>query len=139
MEESRKEFLTASSLPKTGSTFIDAILEQFNERAHEEDVSFQVQVFDPPQYLFGNHLVPQIKLEELIGDLLTNALRAICRKPIRFEESIEVDMGIADNGFYEIDIYDTGEPFPEFVLENFGRRGLTTGGTGEGLANMLEI
>lgn len=139
MEESRKEFLTASSLPKTGSTFIDAILEEFNERAHEEDVSFQVQVFDPPQYLFGNHLVPQIKLEELIGDLLTNALRAICRKPIRFEESIEVDMGISDNGFYEIDIYDTGEPFPEFVLENFGRRGLTTGGTGEGLANMLKI
>lgn len=71
--------------------------------------------------------------------MLTNAFRAIERKQERKEESIEIIFGLSDSGFYEIDVYDSGEPFPKFVLEHFGRRGLTTGGTGEGIANMLEI
>ncbi len=139
MEESRKEFLQAGFLAKTGVVFVDALLETYCERAHEEGVSFDVRVFDSPLQLLRMHLIPQMKLEELLGDLLANALHAIERKPIRFDEAIEVDMGVTDDGFYEIDIYDTGEPFPLFILEDFGKRGLTTGGTGEGLANMLEI
>ncbi len=139
MEESRKEFLQASFLAKTGVVFVDALLEAYYDRAHGEDISFDVRVFDSPLQLLRMHLIPQMKLEELLGDLLANALHAIERKPIRFDEAIEVDMGVTDDGAYEIDIYDTGEPFPQFILEDFGKRGLTTGGTGEGLANMLEI
>lgn len=139
MEESRREFLQASTLAKTGVIFVDALLEQYYERAHKEDISFDVRVFDSPQHLFRRHLIPQLKLEELLGDLLTNAFRAILRKKIRFDEAVEINMGITDDGYYEIDVYDTGEPFPAFILENFGERGLTTGGTGEGIANMLEI
>lgn len=48
-------------------------------------------------------------------------------------------MGISqESGFYEIDCYDSGVPFDESILKEFGKRGLTTGGTGEGLANMMD-
>ena len=76
---------------------------------------------------------------ELLGDVLTNAMRAIERKEQREEDIIELDMGVSqESGFYEIDVYDSGVPFEKRILREFGRRGLTTGGTGEGLANMLD-
>ena len=42
------------------------------------------------------------------------------------------------DGFYELSIYDNGEPFPEYVLEHLGERGVTTGGTGHGLSDVFE-
>lgn len=139
IEESRLEFLEADLLPKTGLVFLDALLQRYHAHAKTEHIQFSACVFDSPGYLLEQKLITQLKLEELIGDLLTNAFRAIERKKIRKEESIEIIFGLSDSGFYEIDVYDSGEPFPKFVLEHFGRRGLTTGGTGEGIANMLEI
>lgn len=39
----------------------------------------------------------------------------------------------------QIDIYDDGVPFPLFILDEFGKRGNTEGGTGNGLTDMLEL
>lgn len=139
LEESRLEFLEVNLLPKTEMVFLDALLERYHERAKKERIQFGAQVLASPKYLLEHKLITQLKLEELLGDLLTNAFRAVKRKEEKLEESVEIIFGISDSGFYEIDVYDSGEPFPEFVLERFGKRGLTTGGTGDGIPNMLKI
>lgn len=139
MEESRKEFLRASAVVETGMVLLDAMLQDFQRRMEQENILFQVQVYTSPLELIRKGKISQSKLMELLGDSLANAIHAIIRKNNRGEETIELHMGISqESGFYEIDIYDSGIPFPENILREFGRRGLTTGGTGEGLANMLE-
>ena len=37
----------------------------------------------------------------------------------------------------ELCVYDSGVPFPDFILERFGERGNTTTGTGNGLADTV--
>ena len=39
----------------------------------------------------------------------------------------------------ELDIFDNGDEIPFSILEKFGERGLTTGGTGNGLADIAEM
>ena len=39
----------------------------------------------------------------------------------------------------QIDIYDDGVAFPLFILDEFGKRGNTEGGTGNGITDMLEL
>ncbi len=139
IEESRREFLSAAPKIKTGLVLLDAMLEDYQERMKQRNILFQVKVHTSPAKLIRKKEISQLKLMELLGDVLTNAMRAIERKEQKEEETVELDMGISpESGFYEIDIYDSGVPFEERILREFGHRGLTTGGTGEGLANMLD-
>ena len=139
-EQSRREFLHAMAPDKTGMLFLDELLSDFHRKMELENILFSVHVYNSPAVLIQKGRISQGKLLELIGDMLANAMHAITRKVHREEEAVELFMGFSkESGRYEIDIYDSGEPFPDKILSQFGRRGLTTGGTGEGLANMLEI
>ncbi len=139
IEESRQEFLSALPEIKTGLILLDALLQDYQERMKQKDILFQVRIYTSPSRLIQEEQISQLKLMELLGDVLTNAMRAIERKEQREEDIIELDMGVSqESGFYEIDVYDSGVPFEKRILREFGRRGLTTGGTGEGLANMLD-
>ena len=46
--------------------------------------------------------------------------------------------GYNPDGFYELSVYDNGNLFPEYILNRLGERGVTTGGTGHGLADVFE-
>ena len=139
MKESRTEFLHAAPVIKTGVLLLDALLLDFQKRMEREDILFQVGIYTSPAQLIREGKISQSKLMELLGDLLANSMHSILRKEIREEETIELNMGISqESGFYEIDCYDSGVPFDESILKEFGKRGLTTGGTGEGLANMMD-
>lgn len=119
--------------------FLDELLSDFHRKMERENILFSVHVYDSPAVLIRKGWISQGKLLELIGDALANAMHAITRKPHREDEIVELFMGFSkESGRYELDVYDSGEPFPDKILSQFGRRGLTTGGTGEGLANMLE-
>lgn len=140
MKEGRREFLCALTPVKTGIMLLDGLLDDFHSRMAAENILFRVNVYDSPAILLKENQIPQNKLLELIGDVLANAINAIKRKetPLEDGETVELSMGVSEYDYYEIEVYDSGEPFPEEILREFGRRGLTTGGTGQGIANMLE-
>ena len=72
--------------------------------------------------------IAQLMVHNVVGDLLRNAIRAITRDG-RTDGKILVIVG-KKNETVEIDIFDNGANLPLEVLERFGTRGVTTGGTG---------
>ena len=81
--------------------------------------------------------IAQLMVHNVVGDLLRNAIRAITRDG-RTDGKILVIVG-KKNETVEIDIFDNGANLPLEVLERFGTRGVTTGGTGNGLADLVEM
>lgn len=75
-------------------------------------------------------------LLQIVGDLYRNANKVVRRN--RSEGRILICFGYNTDGFYELSIYDNGDPFPEYVLEHLGKRGVTTGGRGHGISDIFE-
>ena len=71
-----------------------------------------------------------------MGDLYRNANKVVRRN--KGEGRILICFGYNMDGFYELSIYDNGDPFPEYVLEHLGKRGVTTGGRGHGISDIFE-
>lgn len=76
------------------------------------------------------------EITRLVGDLLRNAIRAV--EPCR--NRMILLMIVRDEAKHVlIRVYDSGIPFRSEILEHFGERGNTTWGTGNGLADMMEL
>ena len=73
---------------------------------------------------------------QIMGDLYRNANKVVRRN--KGEGRILICFGYNMDGFYELSIYDNGDPFPEYVLDHLGKRGVTTGGTGHGISDIFE-
>jgi len=136
-EEEKRRYAANKVLPTTGIMFIDGQMDVFLQNAREDGVDFEMIVATRLSCLTDKGTVPQLGLQRLLGDILRNALRAI-KKSDNPMPSIFLSMGLAGNDTYEIDFYDTGAEFAPEVLARLGERGITTGGTGNGLADTLE-
>lgn len=132
--QDREERKKAPNLNQTGLPLLDGQLEQEWREADAAGVSFECVVISPVGELAER--VELFHLMQLVGDLFRNALRAIQRSGGE-NGRILLFLGKRREG-YEIKMRDTGAPFPKEVLERLGERGLTTGGTGHGMADMLE-
>lgn len=76
------------------------------------------------------------EITRLIGDLLRNAIHAV--EPCL--NRMILLMIVRDEAKHVlIRVYDSGIPFRSEVLEHLGERGNTTWGTGNGLADMMEL
>jgi sensor histidine kinase regulating citrate/malate metabolism len=71
----------------------------------------------------------------MLGDLIRNAIHAV---ESVYDKMILVMVARDEEKHLLLQIFDSGIPFPEEVLEHFGERGQTTWGTGNGLADMME-
>ena len=121
----------------TGLLLLDGQLQMKRQEAAGEGIAFDCVVTSPAAVLVKEGVLDQFRLQQVIGDLLRNALRAI-RAGGGEDRRMLLVLGETREG-YQIKLCDTGLPFPEEVLRNFGRRGLTTGGSGHGLADLCEI
>ena len=85
--------------------------------------------------------IDQWKLQRAVGDMVRNAFRVEESedKKCRVNKHILLIIGCRFEDVLEISVLDNGKPFPLHVIETFGKRGVTTGGTGNGLADLVEF
>lgn len=133
-----KEWQKNYPVPETGIILLDGLLRQFLKRAEKDQILFQIVLREPPSLLISELGIGLDSLLRSIGDLLLNAFEAVNRKGVEENRLILLCMGKTVSGIYEIDLLDSGVPFTDRVWENLGLRGNTTGGTGNGMADLVE-
>lgn len=126
------------SIPETGCSSVDSILNYMKQKAHEMNIIFET-AFSCDMKALVNENISENDLNTLLADLLENALIATKYGNHR-HVLLSVDR-IED--FYTISIFDSGVPFPKEVLVSLGLKNYTThkadGGSGIGLVTSYEL
>ena len=141
LKENSKEDLQLKSFCSTGLKILDQQLKVYQMEAIDRGVNLDIYVQAPINDLIKKDDIDQLKLLRAVGDLVRNAFRVTEKqdKKCRANGHILLIIGCRYEGILEIAVVDNGTPFPVFVMEAFGRRGITTGGTGNGLADVMEF
>lgn len=135
--DSMRELSEEPDFSTTGLRLLDSQLQNEQETAAEEGIHFSCMVTSPAAFLVKSGLIDQFHLQQMVGDLVRNAIRAVRLREGK-DKRLLLIMGQSPEG-YQIKLCDTGVPFPPEMLRHFGQRGLTTGGSGHGLADLREI
>lgn len=126
-------------LDKTKIETIDNMLEYMQSECIKDNIKFELQVVGNIFYMI-NHFISETDLEILIADHIKDAIIAINHSD-NINRSIMVRIGLID-GIYSLYIYDSGIEFEKEVLDNFGKKPITThaeeGGTGMGFMNTFD-
>ena len=137
-----KELYENSKLPqleKTGITEIDDMLSVMQEECRINGIDFSLQL-KGNIYQMTNNFVTKEELSILLADHIKDAIIAI-KHTDNINKSIMVRLGKIDENF-GLYIYDSGIEFPKEVLENLGKKPITTysdeGGTGMGFMNTFD-
>ena len=133
----RKDSMNYKLLGTTGIKLLDAQLQHYILECNKKGIVMDVFASEPIAKQIHEMGIAQLMVHNVVGDLLRNAIRAITRDG-RTDGKILVIVG-KKNETVEIDIFDNGANLPLEVLERFGMRGVTTGGTGNGLADLVEM
>lgn len=120
----------------TGIIALDLQLERYLEEAEKQDFTLDIIVRAPVKDILKNKAIDIYTILQIVGDLYRNANKVVRRN--KGEGRILMCFGYNKGGFYELSIYDNGDPFPEYVLEHLGKRGVTTGGRGHGISDIFE-
>ena len=135
--DSMRELTEELSFESTGLILLDGQIHNEQKMAAEEGISFSCVVTSSAAVLIQQGVLSQFQLQQMVGDLVSNAFRAVSLQEGE-DKRVLLILGETQDG-YQIKICDTGLPFPPEILREFGKRGLTTGGTGHGLADLREI
>ena len=126
-------------LTSTNVPMIDHLFRHFLAQCEENKISFDLVVNGSIAYI-TDRIVPQGKLETLIGDHLQDALVAVQASGNPFR-SILVMLGAAESG-YVFMVSDSGIPFEIDILARLGTERVTThddiGGSGIGFMTTFE-
>lgn len=133
----RKDSMNYKLLGTTGIKLLDAQLQHYILECSRKGIVMDVFASEPVAKPIQDMGIAQLMVHNVVGDLLRNAIRAIGRAG-REDGKILVIVG-KKNDTVEIDIFDNGAEVPLMVLERFGTRGVTTGGSGNGLADLVEM
>lgn len=133
----RKDSMNYKLLGTTGIKLLDAQLQHYILECNKKGIVMDVFASEPIAKQIHEMGIAQLMVHNVVGDLLRKAIRAITRDG-RTDGKILVIVG-KKNETVEIDIFDNGANLPLEVLERFGTRGVTTGGTGNGLADLVEM
>lgn len=137
IKESENEDMEFKNFPSTGIHILDEQIQLYGKEAANKGINFDIFVSMPMAGVLKEFNVLQLDFLRFIGELMRNAFRAI-EKAEEIRGNILLVMGSV-NGVLELEIYDDGLPFPIHILNEFGKRGNTDGGTGHGIAEVLEI
>lgn len=132
----QEEVLAAKMFATTGYAVLDGMLERYLQEAMQQGIDLKIIVRTSLK-----HIVEEQKIEiglvlQMIGDIYRNAYKVVLERG--GEGRIVLCMGYNQNE-YEVSVLDNGRPFSAYVLKRLGKRGVTTGGTGHGLADVFEI
>mgnify|MGYP002619858196 CR=1 FL=1 len=126
-------------LAKTDIPSIDNMFLYMQSECVKDNIKFELQVVGNIHYMVNN-LISENELEILIADHLKDAIIAINYSD-NSNRSILVRIGKIDN-VYSLYIYDSGIEFTKEVLDNLGKKPITThadtGGTGMGFMNTFD-
>ena len=127
--------MCAEFIETTGIDLVDLLLRTKIMECSEQDIELNVFVSTQIDEDMKQLDISDGEITRLLGDLLRNAIHAVSNLQ---NKMILLLIARDENGYVLIRIYDSGIPFPPYVLERFGERGNTTWGTGNGLADMME-
>lgn len=125
-------------LPLSGVFPIDALMTYMFNKARENGIKYEFTISGSVKYMVEN-VIYVSDLRTLLADLIENAVIATkkCDK-----KEILVSLGIFE-GYYMINVFDSGISFEPETIINFGRKKSTThadtGGSGIGLLTVSEI
>lgn len=127
--------VSAEFIETTGIDLTDLLLRTKIMECGEADIQLEVFVRTQIDKDMKRLDISDAEITRLLGDLLRNAIHAVTG----LQDRVILLLIVRDkNDHVLIQIFDTGIPFPPYVLERFGERGNTTWGTGNGLADMME-
>ena len=125
-------------IPKTKVSSIDALLSYMLNKASSAGVIFDVNVMGSIIYMVES-IINDKDLSVLLAELIDNALIAVKKCE---NKRVYVTLGIVDKA-YVVYVLDSGEPFAPEVLNNIGKKQITThqkeGGSGIGLMTIYEV
>jgi len=137
MDESEIDDMQCKCLSMTGIHVLDELLQLFEKEAFRKKINFDVFISISMSDVLKKNRIRELDFLRLIGDLMRNAFRAIEKKENQ-KGNILLAIGCIDE-VLQIDIYDNGIPFPVHILNEFGRRGNTEGGTGHGISDIQNL
>ena len=118
----------------TGIDLADLLLGTKIRECSEQDIELNVFVNTRIDKDMKRMDISDAEIARLLGDLLRNAIHAVSDLE---ERMILLMIARDENDRVLIKIYDSGIPFPSYILDHFGERGNTTWGTGNGLADLM--
>lgn len=137
------ELIKSSKLPKLNKTGISEIDDMFNvmqEECRLNGIDFVLQL-KGNIYQMTNHYITKEELSILLADHIKDAIIAINHSD-NINKSIMVRLGKIEDCF-AVYFYDSGVEFPKEVLNNLGKKPITTysdeGGTGMGFMNTFDL
>ena len=128
--------LAASLIGDTGMDLLNALLRDKLCQCRQQEISFEVMIPGPIDTYVSDIGIGEAELLRVINDLVKNAVTAI-NKTVGEVREILLILAVGPSDCLELCVYDSGVPFPDFILERFGERGNTTTGTGNGLADTV--
>lgn len=127
--------MSAELFETTGIDLVDLLLKTKITECVEQDIELDVFVGTQIHKDMKRLDIGDGEIARLIGDLLRNAIHAVNG----LKNKMILLLIVKDEDEHVlIRIYDSGIPFPPYVLERFGERGNTTWGTGNGLADLMD-
>lgn len=126
--------LAASLIGDTGMDLLNALLRDKLCQCRQQEISFEVMIPGPIDTYVNEIGIGEAELLRVINDLVKNAVTAINKTDSEVREILLI-LAVGPADCLELCVYDSGVPFPDFILERFGERGNTTTGTGNGLAD----
>lgn len=137
MERNKMEAAVIKSFETTGCFALDEQLERYLDEAATQGFHLDVMVRASIKEILNEQKIEIYSLLQVVGDLYRNAYTAISKT--EKQGRILLCFGYNQRGHYEISVHDNGVLFPQHVLEHLGERGVTTGGTGHGMADIFEV
>lgn len=138
IRENVKEDLQLKNFCSTGLMLLDQQLNSYQYEAIEKEINLDIFVQAPIDEVIKNGNINQLRLQRAIGDLVRNAFHAVGRTHEKGGHILLI-IGCRYEDILEVAVMDDGMEIPLHVLETFGKRGVTTGGTGNGLADIWEF
>lgn len=128
--------LAASLIGDTGMDLLNALLRDKLCQCRQQEISFEVMIPEMIDTYVSDIGIGEAELLRVINDLVKNAVTAINKTDGEVREILLI-LAVGPSDCLELCVYDSGVPFPDFILERFGERGNTTTGTGNGLADTV--
>lgn len=141
VKEDSKDDLRLKNFCSTGLALLDQQLKLYQNEALDRNVNLDIIVQAPIDAKMKKNNIDQLRLQRAVGDMIRNAFRAIEREERKCHTRghILLIIGCQYEDILEIAVVDNGAAFPLQAVEAFGRRGITTGGTGNGLADLVDF
>lgn len=137
----RENTLRASSqhsLPSSGLLSVDIITNYLYQKSFENNIAYEQSISANMNHLVET-CIPEKELSTLLADLGENAIIAVKSSD---RKRIMLNVGIKNNCYF-VDLFDSGAPFADEVINNLGIKKTTThkneGGSGIGLMSTMGI